>query len=56
MASAAERAARLREQLDDANYRYHVLDAPVITDAEYDASMRELEALEAAHPELRTPG
>jgi DNA ligase (NAD+) len=55
MASAAERAARLREQLDDANYRYHVLDAPVITDAEYDASMRELEALEAAHPELRTP-
>jgi len=54
MASAAQRAAKLREQLDDANYRYHVLDAPAITDAEYDELMRELEALEAAHPELRS--
>src|SRR6476659_3227637 len=54
-ADAAKRAAKLREQLDDANYRYHVLDAPVITDAEYDAQMRELEALEAAHPELASP-
>lgn len=55
MAGVEQRAARLREQLDDANYRYHVLDAPVLTDAEYDALMRELEALEQAHPELRTP-
>src|SRR6185437_11774773 len=39
----------------EANYRYHVLDDPTITDAEYDALMRELEALEAAHPELVTP-
>jgi DNA ligase (NAD+) len=55
VASAAQRAAKLREQLDDANYRYHVLDAPVLTDAEYDALMRELEALEHAHPELGSP-
>src|SRR6188508_541107 len=55
MASAAQRAAKLREQLDDANHRYHVLDAPVITDAEYDALLRELEGLEQAHPELCTP-
>ena len=40
------RAARLRELIDDANYRYHVLDDPTIPDAEYDALMRELEALE----------
>jgi len=53
MASAAQRAAKLREQIDDANHRYHVLDEPAITDADYDALMRELEALEAEHPELR---
>ena len=55
MTKAAQRAARLREQIDDANHRYHVLDAPELTDAQYDALMRELEALEARHPELRTP-
>jgi hypothetical protein len=43
MASAAQRAAKLREQIDDANHRYHVLDAPAITDAAYDALLRELE-------------
>lgn len=48
----AKRCAQLRRQLEDANYRYHVLDEPQIPDAEYDALMRELEALEAAHPEL----
>ncbi|WP_300619488.1 NAD-dependent DNA ligase LigA [Dokdonella sp.] len=48
----ATRAAELRERLDDANYRYHVLDDPDIPDAEYDRLMRELEALEAAHPGL----
>ena len=48
----AERIAELRRQIEDANYRYHGLDAPAITDAEYDALVRELEALEAAHPEL----
>ncbi|HVJ36740.1 MAG TPA: NAD-dependent DNA ligase LigA [Stenotrophomonas sp.] len=48
----ATRGAQLRRQLEDASYRYHVLDEPQIPDAEYDALMRELEALEAAHPEL----
>ncbi len=51
----AARAARLRVQIDDANHRYHVLDDPDIPDAEYDALMRELEALEIEHPELATP-
>jgi DNA ligase (NAD+) len=55
MASDAQRAARLREQIDEANYRYHVLDDPAISDAQYDALMRELEALEDKHPELRSP-
>ncbi|HZW51868.1 MAG TPA: NAD-dependent DNA ligase LigA [Rudaea sp.] len=53
--SAAERADELRMRLTDANYRYHVLDEPNIPDAEYDALMRELEGIEAAHPDLRTP-
>ncbi|WP_440222870.1 NAD-dependent DNA ligase LigA [Dokdonella sp. MW10] len=51
----AARAADLRARLEDANQRYHVLDEPDITDAEYDRLMRELEALEAAHPELADP-
>jgi DNA ligase (NAD+) len=46
------RAVELRERIEQANYRYHVLDDPDITDAEYDRLMRELEALEDAHPEL----
>lgn len=49
------RATDLRERIEQANYRYHVLDDPDITDAEYDRLMRELEALEQAHPELATP-
>jgi len=48
----AARAADLRRRLEDANHRYHVLDDPDITDAEYDRLLRELEALEAEHPEL----
>jgi DNA ligase (NAD+) len=52
---AAERAAWLREQIDRANHAYYVLDAPDISDAEYDRLFRELQALEAAHPELRSP-
>src|SRR5690606_36860704 len=50
--SSAERARLLREQLNHHNYRYYVLDNPEIPDAEYDRLTRELEALEAAHPEL----
>ena len=51
----AARAAALRQQLDDASYRYHVLDEPNIPDAEYDRLLRELDELEAAHPQLVTP-
>ncbi|HET6784335.1 MAG TPA: NAD-dependent DNA ligase LigA [Pseudoxanthomonas sp.] len=55
MTNPAARAAKLRQQLDDASYRYHVLDEPNIPDAEYDRLLRELDELEAAHPELATP-
>jgi len=51
----AARAAALREQIEQANYQYHVLDDPTIPDAEYDRLMRELEALEAQYPALATP-
>ncbi len=51
----AERARALRTQIDDANYRYHVLDDPQIDDAEYDRLLRELIDLEEANPALRTP-
>jgi DNA ligase (NAD+) len=53
--NAADRVAELRRLIDDANYRYFVLDQPSITDAEYDELMRELRRLEAEHPELVTP-
>jgi DNA ligase (NAD+) len=51
----AARAAELRAAIDDANYRYYVLDDPTIEDREYDRLLRELTDLEAAHPELATP-
>jgi DNA ligase (NAD+) len=51
----ASRIAELRQQIENANYRYHVLDDPDIPDIEYDRLMRELETLEAAHPELASP-
>jgi DNA ligase (NAD+) len=44
----------LREQIRHHNYRYHALDDPEIPDAEYDRLMRELQAIEAKHPELVT--
>jgi len=50
-----KRAAELRAQLDEANYRYHVLDDPQTSDADYDALLRDLLDLEEAHPEVRTP-
>ncbi len=53
--SPADRAAELRDILDEANRRYYIDDAPTLTDAEYDARLRELQELEAAHPELVTP-
>ncbi len=51
---AAERARALRAEIERHNYAYYVLDAPTVPDAEYDRLFRELQALEAAHPELRT--
>lgn len=53
--SPAERVQDLRERIEHANYRYHVLDDPEIPDAEYDRLLRELEALETDHPHLLTP-
>lgn len=50
----AARAERLRRSIHHHDHRYHVLDDPEIGDAEFDALVRELRALEAAHPELRT--
>ena len=52
--SPASRAATLRAALHHHNYRYHVLDDPEISDAEFDAMLRELREIEAAHPDLAT--
>src|SRR5919107_1168315 len=52
--SHAQEAARLREQIERANHAYYIMDAPEISDAEYDRLFRELQALEAAHPELQS--
>ena len=51
-AEAVARIATLRARIEQANYQYHVLDDPQISDADYDRLMRELEALEAEHPAL----
>ncbi len=53
--TAEGRAEELRALIEDANHRYHVLDAPVMSDAEYDRLYRELQDLEDAHPQLVTP-
>ncbi len=57
MSDAAEerRASELRRLIEDANYRYYALDDPAIPDVEFDRQLRELQDLEAAHPELLTP-
>ena len=49
------RASLLRQQIAESDYWYYVKDAPRIPDAEYDKLFRELQALEAQHPELLTP-
>jgi DNA ligase (NAD+) len=51
---AAARIAQLRTEIEQHNYRYYALDDPSIPDAEYDKLFRELQALEARHPELLT--
>lgn len=55
MDDVSARIEELRRQIRYHNYRYYVLDAPVISDAEYDRLMQELVALEKSHPELITP-
>ena len=50
-----EEILTLRRQLEHANFLYYVKDAPEISDFEYDALMRRLEELEAAHPEYASP-
>lgn len=50
-----KRIEELRRLLDDAGYKYYVLDAPDMSDYDYDMALRELEELEARHPELVTP-
>lgn len=49
-----QRAAELRREIDHHNYRYYALDQPVISDAQYDKLLRELQEIEAQHPELIT--
>ena len=56
MSEYTQRANELREQIERHNREYFVEDAPVIADADYDALVRELRALEAEHPEVRVEG
>jgi DNA ligase (NAD+) len=53
--ASARRAQALRDELEDHNHRYFVLDDPSVSDAEFDALMRELRELEAEYPDLVTP-
>ncbi|HEX2988926.1 MAG TPA: NAD-dependent DNA ligase LigA [Chloroflexota bacterium] len=55
LGAAQERVAELRKQINYHNYRYYALDAPEISDGEYDRLMEELKELEAEHPELSSP-
>jgi DNA ligase (NAD+) len=54
-AAARARHDEIARAVREARYRYYVLSAPGLSDADFDALIRELEALEASHPELRTP-
>ena len=54
-AEVNSRVKQLREEINYHNYRYYVLDSPVIADAEFDRLLRELERLEEQYPELLTP-
>ena len=53
--AARQRHAQLSVEITEHDHRYYVLDAPVVSDGQYDALMRELRALEERYPELRTP-
>ena len=52
---ARQRLEQLRSEIHFHNYRYHVLDAPVISDYEFDRLLAELRQIEAEHPEWITP-
>ncbi len=53
--AAREEHQQLSEQVEEARWRYYVLDSPTLSDADFDSAMKRLEALEEEHPELRTP-
>ncbi|TAM45421.1 MAG: NAD-dependent DNA ligase LigA [Gammaproteobacteria bacterium] len=53
--AARTRAAKLRDEINTHNYRYYVLDNPIISDAQYDKLLRELQELEEKYSDLRTP-
>ena len=53
--NTGKKIRRLREEIERHNYQYHVLDQPLISDAEYDRLFRELQALESSHPGLVEP-
>ncbi len=53
--AARRRHAELSVEIAENDYRYYILDSPVVSDAEYDKLMREIRALEEQYPELRTP-
>ena len=53
--AATQRHAQLSAEISEHDYRYYILDSPLVSDAEYDLLMRELRGLEERHPELRTP-
>jgi len=55
MSDAGKRIARLRDEINFHNHRYYVLDEPVISDAQYDRLLTELQTLEQSHPDLITP-
>ncbi|MCL5260849.1 MAG: NAD-dependent DNA ligase LigA [Gammaproteobacteria bacterium] len=54
-AALINRIAELRKLLNDYSYHYYVLDAPIVTDSEYDRLFKELQQLEEEHPDLITP-
>src|SRR5215212_7530504 len=55
LVAVQERVEALRQEINQHNYRYYVLDDPLVADAEYDVLMNELRALEEEHPELQSP-
>ena len=55
MSQVEETIKALRAELEDHNYRYYVMDTPVISDYEFDMKMKELQQLEALHPEFSDP-